>query len=406
MTNVVLTDPLLNSTKEFFDNPYPALKKLRETAPVMWSEKGEYWLVTKYDHAHEVLGDLQFEKGARKFKAIDTLAKIFPVNKLTEQRGKNMLNSNPPDHTRMRGLVNKAFTPSRIAEMRTHIEAIANELLDAVQSKGKMDLMADFAFPLPAIVISEMLGIPPRDRDRFKHWSHTITTATDPNPNPKLFDMAKVLHAYGELNSYLEPLIEERRKEKRQDLISALVAAEEGGDRLSTPELLSNIVLLLIAGHETTTNLIGNGTLALLLHQDQKEKLVSNFELLPTAISECLRYDSPVQLIRRIASEDVELGGQKIKEGQALLLANGACNRDPEVFPNPDVFDIVRSPNKHLAFGHGIHHCLGSSLAETEGQIAIRTLFTRMPKLKLATQKWEFKHPFALRGLKELPVSL
>jgi cytochrome P450 len=401
-----ITDPLINSTKQFFDNPYPTLKMLREQAPVLWSPKGDYWLVTKYSDAHDILGDLQFEKGARRYRQIDMLAKFMPKgDSMLAARGKNMLLSNPPDHTRMRSLVNKAFTPTRISGMRSHIENIANELLDAVQKKNHFDLMADFAFPLPAIVISEMLGIPSADRDRFKNWSHNITIALDPNPDMKLLDMAKVLHAHKELQNYLEPLIEQRRKNKQDDLISALVSAEEEGDRLSTQELLSNIVLLLIAGHETTTNLIGNGTLALLSHPEQLSKLRANLDLLPSAISECLRYDSPVQLVRRIASQDLEIGEQKVQSGQNILIAIGSVNRDPEQFPNPDTFDITRSPNKHLAFGHGIHHCLGSSLAETEGQVALKTLLTRMPNLKLATDKWEIKQPFSLRGLKALPVS-
>ncbi len=408
MTNpkMVLEDPLIDSTKEFYDNPYPILKRLRETAPVMWSEKGQYWLVTRYEDAREILGDLHFEKGVRRFKQMDMLAKFLPKGKeMSENRGKHMLNANPPDHTRMRSLVNKAFTPTMINNLRPRIEAITNELLDAVQSKGKMDLMADFAFPLPAIVIAEMLGIPANDRERFKSWSHNITAALDPNPNMNIFNLAKVMQSYQELVSYLRPLVEERRRERRTDLISELVAAEEDGNRLTEPELLANIILLLIAGHETTTNLIGNGTLALLRNPQEMEKLKGQPDLMPSAISECLRYDSPVQLVRRIAGGDLEINGQAIKDEEPVLIAIGSVNRDPGQFAEPDRFDIARSPNKHLAFGHGIHHCLGSSLAETEGLIAIGTLLRRMPNLKLATSKVEYKHPFSLRGLKELPVT-
>lgn len=398
-------DPLINSTKEFFANPYPTFANLQTDAPVLWSPKGDYWLVSRYNDAHEILGDLHFEKGVRRYKQIDMIAKFLPNgHAMTAGRGKTMLHANPPDHTRMRSLVNKAFTPARINGMRSHIESIANELLDAAEKKSTFDLMADFAFPLPAIVIAEMLGIPPEDRNRFKSWSHSITVALDPNPDMKLFDMAKVLHAYSELQNYLNPLVQERRRNKKEDLISALVAAEEQGDRLSTEELLSNIILLLIAGHETTTNLIGNGTLALLLHPEQLSKLKASDELLPSAISECLRYDSPVQLVRRIAGEDLQIRDQKIRSGQNVLILVGAANRDPDQFPEPDRFDISRSPNKHLAFGHGIHHCLGSSLAETEGQIALKALLTRVPNLQLASDKWEYKQPFSLRGLKSLTV--
>lgn len=212
-------------------------------------------------------------------------------------------------------------------------------------------------------------------------------------------------HAYQELNEFFEPLIEERRKERRDDLISSLVAAEEEGSKLTSDELLANIVLLLIAGHETTTNLIGNGALAFLRNREQLELLNSKPELMSSAVQECLRYDSPVQLVRRAAAEDLEVRGVTIKAEQALMLSIGAANRDPEQFPAPDKFDITRNPTKHLAFGHGIHHCLGSSLAEMEGAVAFSTLFNRMPNLKLATDKLEFKHPYSLRGLKSMPVT-
>jgi cytochrome P450 len=407
MTNKpAVQDPLIDLREEFLANPYPTFASLREAAPVMWSEKGNYWLVSRYEVAHHILGDLHFEKGARRFKSVDMLAKILPGGaQLQAQRTGHILNSNPPDHTRMRALVNKAFTPARIVAMRANIESIANELIDAVVSKKRMDLMADFAFPLPAIVIAEMLGIPREDHNKFKNWSHSITAALDPNPKYELLDTARILLAYSQLQDYLRPIIEERRKEKREDLISALVAAEEAGDRLTTAELLSNIVLLLIAGHETTSNLIGNGVLALLRHADQLERLRADDNLLPNAVSECLRYDSPVQIVRRVAGEQLMVGDRAVQEGQSILILIGACNRDPAQFPEPDRFDINRSPNKHLAFGHGIHHCLGSSLAETEGAIAFKTLFTRLPRLKLAIDKIEYKHPFSLRSVKTLPVT-
>jgi cytochrome P450 len=289
--------------------------------------------------------------------------------------------------------------------MRSHIQDIANELIDAVQNKGKMDLMADFSFPLPAIVISEMLGIPAKDRDKFKHWSHTITAALDPNPNIKLLDMAKIIHANQELIAYLKPLVAERRTERKDDLISALVAAEEDGAKLTESELIANTVLLLIAGHETTTNLIGNGTLALLRNPEQRSELQANPDLIQSAVTEFLRYDSPVQLIRRIAGEEMQVAGQTVKEGQAVLLSVGSANHDPTQFADPDKLDIKRTNNKHLSFGHGIQHCLGSSLAETEGQIAISTLLRRLPNLKLATKDIEIKRPFSLRGPKSLPVT-
>ncbi|HEY9684508.1 MAG TPA: cytochrome P450 [Oculatellaceae cyanobacterium] len=401
-----LHDPLIKPEQDFLQNPYPTLNRLREEAPIFWSEKGEYWLVSTYPEAHSILGDMHFEKGPPKWRQKNIFAHIFKDGPLSQYGAKSMLNQNPPDHTRLRSLVNKAFTPSMINKMREHIEAIANELLDKVEAKKEkeMDLIGEFAYPLPAIVIAEMLGVPAADRDKFKGWSHAITAALDP-AGPSVIDLAKVGHAYMELTGYLGPLIEARRHQKQQDLISALVEAEESGNHLSQTELLANIVLLLIAGHETTANLIGNGSYALLRNRDVFEDLKANMNLLPTAIQEFLRYDSPVQLVRRQADQEIELLGQKIAAEEQVVILLGGANRDPQEFENPEKLDIRRSKNKHLSFGHGIHHCLGSSLAAMEGEIAIRQLLERMPNLKLSTKSKkepQYKLPFSLRGMKEL----
>lgn len=257
---------------------------------------------------------------------------------------------------------------------------------------------------MPATVIAEMLGIPAKDRDRFKGWSHALVGVLE--PNPKVLNVAKTIHAYKELTDYLKPLVEERRKEKKDDLISALVGSEEEGNHLTESELLSNTVLLLIAGHETTTNLIGNSILALLRNPDQLDVLKQNPDRMPGAVLEFLRYDSPVQMVRRIADGELELGDLKILPEQNVVIALGAANRDPAMFADPDKLDVARAnAGKHVAFGHGIHHCLGSSLAETEGQIAIGTVLRRMPNLKLKTDKLEYKTPFSLRGVHSLPVT-
>ncbi|HEY9785107.1 MAG TPA: cytochrome P450 [Candidatus Obscuribacterales bacterium] len=405
MANIAtLTDPFVSPTREFYQNPYETFARLREEAPVFWSDKANNWIITRYQDARDILGDLHFEKGVRSMKVLDMMAKLFPDADFLGYRGKAMLNQNPPDHTRLRSLVNKAFTPSMINQMRSHIESIANDLIDKVEKKGEMDFVADFSFPLPATVIAEMLGIPVKDRDRFKSWSHDITSVLE--PSPRLMNIAKTTKAYQELINYLKPLVAERRAKRQEDLISALVAAEEEGNKLTETELLANTVLLLIAGHETTTNLIGNGLLALLRNPGQMQMLKEKTELMPGAVLEFLRYDSPVQIVRRIADGDLEVGGQKIVSGQTIVIALGSANRDPAMFENPDELNVTRAnANKHLAFGHGIHHCLGSTLAETEGQIALGAVLRRLPNIRLKTDKLEYKEPFSLRGLKSMPVS-
>lgn len=415
--STTLSDPLLSPSADFFANPYPTFDKLRSEAPVFWSEKGEYWLVTRFDDVYEVTSSKLFEKGAKKIPNADALTKMIPAaGELMQFRSRSMLLQNPPDHTRLRSLVNKAFTPTMVSELKPRIEAISTELITHILSKskkhaasgaqtGEFDLINDFAFPLPATVIAEMLGIPASDRDKFKEWSHAITIALDPNPEPSLMNLAKVAGGYKSLISYLRPLLEERRKSRKDDLISSLIAAEEDGNRLDEVEILSNVILLLIAGHETTTNLIGNGMLALLRNPQQMELLKATPDLMPSAITEFLRYDSPVQFVRRIATQDVEIGGVTIGAQQVVIALLGAANHDPAHFAAPDKLDIMRQDNKHIAFGHGIHHCLGWSLAETEGQIAIATLLRSFPNLKLKSEKVEFKQPFSLRGLKHLHLT-
>jgi cytochrome P450 len=318
-------------------------------------------------------------------------------------RAKWMLNMNPPDHTRLRGLVNRAFTPKMVNEMRPHIQEIADFIIDRLQDKEEFDLVADFAFPLPVVVIAEMLGVPREDREQFKLWSHALTDTLEPEPN--IEKMKQANKATEELYEYLRPLVAERRKNPKNDLITALAAAEEEGKKLTEDELLANCVLILVAGHETTVNLIGNAVRTLLQHPDQLDLLKANPDLIGSAIGEVLRFESPVQTTRRLAGETLELNGTKINEGDMLVLLLGAANRDPAQYENPDTFDIQRDTKKHMAYGHGIHHCLGSSLADAEAQIAVGTLFKRLPNLRLLDQKIEIRTPFALRGAKKLMVA-
>lgn len=406
----MLADPLLHVSESFLRDPYPYYKQLRDSDPVYWSQEGNYWIITRYADADFVLRDLRFGKGMPLVKSqLSRLGRLFfqlaPSAMLIGQPGQSMLHQNPPDHTRMRGLVNKAFTPKMVEQMRAHIQQIADDLLNKVESRGEMDLVQDYAFPLPVTVIAEMLGIPPEDQARFQKWSRGLTAVLEPGAN--VAALVRAAFARNALVSYLKPLIEERRKEQRQDLISSLVEAEEAGNKLTEQELLSNVVLLLVAGHETTVNLISNSALALMTHPDQKQLLISKPELINNAVDEFLRWMSPVQIVRRVANEDVEIGGKKIKTGQVVIISVGAANRDPERYPNPDKLDITRSDIKHLAFGIGIHHCLGYALAQAEGQISLATLLKRWPdtRLLVAPETIEWKRPFSLRGPKQLPVS-
>ncbi len=403
-SSATLDDPILHASQEFINDPYPTFERFRTEAPVYWSDKGKYWIISKYADVQSILRDLHYEKGLQNSNALNPIVKMLPpVKEAIKSRSTWMLNQNPPDHTRLRSLVNRAFTPAMVNSMRDHIQEIADRLIDDVAQKGEMDIVQDFAFPLPVTVIAEMLGVPAEDRNIIKGYSKRLTDGLEPG-----FDIGRITRAnqaVQEFEDYLRPLVEARRKQGQNDLISALVATEEQGDKLSMDELLGNCVLMLVAGHETTVNLIGNAVLALLKNPDQMALLKAQPELIVTAVNEFLRYESPVQTVRRMAAQELELHGQKIKEGDTLLLLLGSANRDPEHYQHADKLDITRQDNRHLAFGTGIHHCLGSSLAEVEGQIAVKTLIDRFPNLALKSTNVEFKFPFALRGPKELQVS-
>jgi cytochrome P450 len=404
-----LHDPLVEITNEFLSNPHPTFAKMRSEAPIFWSNAGQYWIVTRYAEAKEILGSLKFQKNVQRWQQTDPLIEKFPeMREVSESHKHWMLNMDPPDHSRLRALLNKAFTPLMVSQMRSHIQDIANDLIDRIEARGEVDAISEYTFPLPIIVIAEMMGIPHSDRDKFKEWSHAIVSTTAPSgipaPGGDLSKLRMNIAAHQELVRYFKPIVEERRKTPREDLISVLVHAEEDGHKLSEEELLANLILLLVAGHETTTNLIANGIYSLLTHPDQLLLLKEKPELIESAVYEILRFEGPIQLVRRLAGEDIELGGQHIKKGDMVVVMLGACNRDPNEFENPDKFDITRFGKKHLAFSHGIHRCIGGHLAEAEGQIALQTIFTRLPDLRLKTDKVKWCLPFELHGLKELPV--
>jgi cytochrome P450 len=302
--------------------------------------------------------------------------------------------------------VSKAFTPRVVEGLRPHIQEIVDGLLARVEGAGSMDLIEEFAYPLPVIVICEMLGVPVEDHERFKGWSLDIARGLDAIMLPPESEVARrSVTSRRALADYFRALIAKRRASPRRDLLSALIAAEEAGDKLSEDELLSTCVLLLIAGHETTVNLIGNGTLALLRNPGELQRLRENPGLIASAVEELLRYDGPVQRTARTPTEDVTLGGRTIPKGEIVMPFIGAADRDPAQFPDPDRLDLTRSDNRHIAFGWGIHFCLGAPLARVEGQIAINTLIKRFPNLAVAVEQPQYRQSLTLRGLTTLPVT-
>ena len=368
-------------------NPYEKYRKLRAVDPVHRLRLIDAWVLTEYDDVNDVLRD----------------TRRFSRDYGSESEYKTLLDLDPPDHTRIRSLVSKAFTPSSVAELQPRIQRIVDDLLDDVADKDRFDLVESFAYPLPVIVIAEMLGVPAQDRDRFKLWSNDVALSVEPTVNDE--QTARIQQSSKELIDYFDGIIELRRKDPRDDLITALMAAEEEGDRLTHEELLAMLLLLLVAGNETTRNLIGNGTLALLKHPDQLHMLRDDPALMDTAIDELLRFDSPVQLDGRMAVEDMEIGGKRIRPGQRVICLLGAANRDPSVFTNPDTLDITRQEKSHVSFGRGIHHCLGAPLALLEGQIAFAGLLERFQSIRLLREP-EYRDQVVLRGVKELWIEV
>lgn len=387
-------------------DPYGIYRELRDEAPVFWSPMLQLWMLTRYDDVFDTLKD------HKRFSSERTRATNPLVQQLESYRLSSgplgttptMLSIDPPDHTRMRGLVSKAFTPRQVDRVRPHMQEIAEGLLDALPEPGRMDVVADFAVPFPIIVIAEMLGIPSADRDRFKAWSTDIA-ATLSGPFLPQDILERSVQSANELADYFRAQIAKRRADPQDDLLSALCAVEEQGDLLSEDELIATCILLLIAGNETTTNLIGSGMYTLLEHPDQRRRLQSDPSLLSGAVEEMLRYEPSAQMTSRIVAEPVELRGQSMEPGQVVLVVLAAANRDPEVFPEPNRFDITRTPNRHLAFGHGIHHCLGAPLAVVEARIAFESLLRRMPDPHAAFEAPDWGQSFVLRGLKSLPVA-
>jgi cytochrome P450 PksS len=392
---------------KFKANPFPFYAQLRAEAPVYpvtvpMPTKQRAWLITRYSDVLDVLKDARFAKNPRNAMSPEQLKKrpwMPPMFKPLEQ---NMLDLDSPDHTRLRALVHKAFTPRLIEQMSDQIQSLTNELLDAAEPKGGMDLIADFALPLPLTIIGRILGVPAEDNPKFHRWTKTMLSA---GTNMNYFVIIPTIMRF---IGYLKKLIKERRAHPKDDLVTALVQAKDGSDQLSGDEVLAMIFLLLVAGHETTVNLIGSGSLALLEHPDQLEKLRSEPAVIKPAIEELLRFVCPVEMAtERYAREDITIAGTTIPRGELVLAVLGSANRDANYFDKPDSLDVTRENNKHLAFGLGAHYCLGAPLARLEGQIAISTLIRRMPNLRLsiAPDQLRWRGGIILRGLEALPVS-
>ena len=366
-------------------------------------DKTPIWLISRYEDVVRLLKDQRFVKDRRTAMTVEQLRKLPWVPPIFRPLERNMLDLDSPDHTRLRSLVHKAFTPALIGRMRERIQTLADELLDVVAIKGEMDLIADYALPLPMTIITEILGVPTADRKKFHKWSQAVVSLTSPTAST-----LTVLPSVWMFVRYLRRFFKRRRADPQDDLATALIQAEETGDRLSEDELLAMVFLLLIAGHETTVNLIGSGMLALLENPSQRDLLRGRPELIKTAVEELLRYTSPVfMLSERYAREDVDLHEVIIPRGGLTFGVIGSANRDETVFEMPDVLDIARDPNRHLSFGQGIHFCLGAPLARLEGEIAINTLLRRMPdlNLSLSLESLRWRPSMILRGLESLPLS-
>ncbi len=391
-------DPL---ARDFQHNPYPVYDELRATTPIFYWEPWKIWFFTRYEDVNTLLRDRRLGRTMQHILPLEQRyvppAAIEPFERISQH---SMFDKEPPEHTRLRGLVHKVFTPRRVESLRGQIESICNQLLDVVIDKGEIEVLNDFAVPLPVNVISELLGVPEADRHLLRPWSNDIVAMYELGHTEEQERLA--VQSSIDFADYLRNLAADRRVNPQDDLITALVQVEEAGERLSMDELIATCVLLLNAGHEATVNVIGNGLWALLQHPDQMQALNQNASLIPTAVEELMRFDTPLQLFRRWVLEDMEYGGYQFKQGDELGFMFGAANRDPARFKNPNAVDITREDNPHISFGGGVHYCLGAPLARLELQIAYQTLLTRLPNLRLAGDAPEFKDAYVIRGLHDL----
>jgi len=390
---------------EIIADPYPAFAALRARDPVHWSDALGGWVLTRYDDVKAALTDPRLSADRISPFVRHRAASGRPVPNLARIVGNWAVFADPPRHTRLRGLLNRAFTPRAVAARAGRIAALVEGLIDRLNGRGDADLVAEFAYPLPVMVIADMIGVPPADQALFKEWSDELATFVG---SGLLTDdkYARAERAAADMADYFRAVVGERRRalSPQEDLLSALISAEDRGDVLNEDELIATCVLLLFAGHETTTNLIANAVYWLLRCPDQWARLTAEPSLDESAVEEALRYDGPTQAMVRVVASDLTLGGQLLATGQRVFAMINAANRDPAIFEDPDRLDIARWPNRHIAFGHGIHFCLGAPLARLEGRIALRALARRLSQPALSDQRVDWLDSLVFRGMRSLPL--
>jgi len=420
--------------EEIRSNPYPFYEQLRHHDPVHWDEELGFWVLSRYADIDSLYTDDRFSRAQGLMRGFERLPESERqiVEPVYHSFSKTVFYADPPYHTHLRGLMNYAFTPRRVERLRPQIQRIVDELLASAQSKGSLvDVIRDLAYPLPVMVIAELLGLPADDRERFKQWSDDLFAILGTVRQKPLHLLERAAQSLNELTAYVRDLSSKRRESPQDDLLTALLSVTEDdmacphphalpasdatgelvrerhvSSTLTEDELVSNINILLSTGHETTTHLIGNGLLALLQYPEQMQKLQSQPALLDSAIEEMLRYDNPVQITYRSALEDVEMKGKRIRKGDLVNSILGSANRDPQRFSDPDCFEITRNEGRHLGFGLGIHFCIGAPLVRLEAEIVFDTILRRFPRIKLATETLEWQEHPIFRGLKSLPVHL
>ncbi len=386
---------------EVLANPYPLYHRLRSEDPVHWDPFLHAWVVTRYSDVINIFQHFSANRTPTPEQL--TALGLSSLTPLAEVMVHQMLFLDPPMHGRVRGLASKAFTARRVEVLRTHIHEVTKSLLDAVQDRGHMDILKDFAIPLPAIITAEMLGVPTSDWPQLTVWSADFAQVLGNfQHNPER--APQVIKSLEAMIAYFRAAIKEQQQHPRDGLINALLNAEIDGDRLTEEEVVANTIVTMVGGQETTTNLIGNGILTLLRHRDQMEKLKADLTLIPSAVEELLRYESPSQHTARLAPDDVMLGEKLIRKRQAVIAVMGAANRDPERFPDPDRLDICRHDNRHVAFAWASHFCFGAPLARIEGQAAFEHIVRRMPNLELEPGPITWRENLGLRGLTALHV--